>query len=207
VIAESPARADAHLEPAVSDRSLRLFLVRVLNFLTNYVVRYAPSFGLRRLWYQRVLGIEFGPGAGVHLGCYVWFYGPGQLRRSGVRIGANSRINRDCCLDARGPLEIGDNVSVSPEVVILTASHRIDDPSFRVETRPVIVEDHAWIGTRALILPGVTLGRGSVVAAGAVVTRDVPPLTIVAGVPARPVGMRPEHATEYVLDSGFPLFE
>jgi maltose O-acetyltransferase len=129
------------------------------------------------------------------------------VRRSGARIGAYSRINRDCCLDARGPLVIGENVSISPEVVILTAGHRTDDPGFPVETRPVTIEDHVWIGTRATILPGVRLGRGCVVAAGAVVTRDVPPLAIVGGVPAAQIGTRPAHATAYVLDEPPPLFE
>ncbi len=102
---------------------------------------------------------------------------------------------------------IGDNVSVSPEVTILTAQHRVDDPEFRVENRRVVIEDHVWIGTRATILPGVTLGRGCVVAAGAVVTRDVAPFVIVGGVPARPVGTRPESAAAYVLDQRLPLFE
>jgi maltose O-acetyltransferase len=151
--------------------------------------------------------LTLGPGAAIYLGCYVWFYGPGQLRREGLRIGAHSRINRDCCLDARGSLQIGDNVSVSPEVMILTAYHRHDDDNFPVETRAVTIEDHVWIGTRAMIMPGVTLGRGCVVAAGAVVTRDVPPLTIVAGIPARPVGSRPDRAARYVLDGSPPLFE
>jgi maltose O-acetyltransferase len=199
--------AAGRLEAGEGGRSLRLFVIRLLNYLTNYVVAHLPSFVVRRLWYQHVLGVRFGRRAGVHLGCYVWFYGPGQVRRDGFRLGAYSRINRDCCLDARGPLQIGDNVSVSPQVVILTASHRWDDPKFRVESRPVVIEDHVWIGTRATVLPGVTLGRGCVVAAGAVVTRDVAPLTIVAGIPARPVGVRPAAATEYVLDSAFPLFE
>ena len=98
-------------------------------------------------------------------------------------------------------------MSISPEVTILTAFHRMDDPEFRVETRPVVIEDHVWIGTRSTILSGVTLGRGSVVAAGAVVTRDVAPLAIVAGVPARPIGTRPAEAIDYVLDAPFPLFE
>lgn len=186
---------------------LRLFAVRTLNYLTNYVVSQIPSFSLRHAWYRHVLGVGLGHHAGVHLGCYVWFYGPGQLRRSGVTIGAYSRINRNCCLDARGPLRIGENVSISPEVTILTAFHRVDDPDFRVEERPVVIEDHVWIGTRATILAGVTLGRGCVVSAGAVVTRDVPPLAIVGGVPARPIGTRPASATEYVLDEPFPLFE
>ena len=69
------------------------------------------------------------------------------------------------------------------------------------------IEDHVWIGTRAMVLPGVTLGRGSVVCAGAVVTRDVPPLAIVAGV--RPHDRRAPGRTRpvYLLDTPFPLFE
>ena len=200
-------RASAQPEAASERRSLRLLVIRTLNFVTNYLVRHIPSFALRRAWYRRVLGVQMGHHAGVHLGCYLWFYGPGQLRRSGCRIGDYSRINRDCTLDARGPLHIGANVSISPEVVILTAAHRMDDPSFAVETRAVVIEDHVWVGTRAMVMPGVTLGRGSVVAAGAVVTRDVAPLSIVAGVPARPVGERPAEAATYVLDGNFPLFE
>ena len=186
---------------------IRLFAVRLLNYLTNYVVAHVPSFVLRRAWYRHVVGISFGQHTGVHLGCYVWFYTPRQVRRDRVSIGAYSRINRDCCLDVRGGLVIGENVSVSPEVMILTAAHGVADPEFRVVGKRVVIEDHVWIGSRAIILGGTTLGRGSVVAAGAVVTGDVPPLAIVAGVPARVVGTRPEEATHYVLDSNFPLFE
>jgi acetyltransferase-like isoleucine patch superfamily enzyme len=185
----------------------RLLLVRMLNYATNYVVGRVPSFALRRWWYARVLGIEIARGAGIHLGCYVWFYGPGQIRRDLVRVGENSRINRNCTLDVRGGLEIGADVSISPEVAILSAAHSVSDPGFRVELRRVTIEDHVFVGTRAIILPGVRLGRGSVVGAGAVVTADVPPFTIVGGVPARPIGMRPREATGYRLDGPFPLFE
>ncbi len=187
--------------------AVKTFAIRVVNWLTNYVVCHIPSFAFRRWWYRRVLGVQIAKTAGVHLNCYIWFYGPGQIRRDGFTIGAYSRINRNCCLDARGPLRIGDNVSISPEVTILTAFHRMDDPKFRVESRPVVIEDHVWVGSRATILSGVRLGRGSVVAAGAVVTRDVEPLQIVGGVPARPIGTRPADALGYVLDAKFPLFE
>jgi acetyltransferase-like isoleucine patch superfamily enzyme len=208
VIAEqSTERAQATPELGSERRSLRLFVIRVLNFVTNYIVRHIPSFALRRMWYEHVLGIRFEHHAGVHLGCFFWFYGPGGIRRNGTRIGAYSRINRNCCLDLRGSIRIGENVSISPEVMILTAAHRIDDPAFCVEVRPVVVEDYVWIGSRAIVLPGVTLGRGCVVAAGAVVTRDVPPLAVVAGVPARQVGTRPADALGYVMDTTFPLFE
>jgi|tagenome__1003787_1003787.scaffolds.fasta_scaffold20814767_2 acetyltransferase-like isoleucine patch superfamily enzyme len=201
------AAAPAKFEPAEKTGRLKLFMVRTLNYLTNHVVCHIPSFHLRHAWYRRVLGISLGRGAVVHLGCYVWFYGPGQLRRDGLVIGAHTRINRDCCLDARGSLRIGENVSISPEVTILTAYHPIDDPEFRVASRPIEIDDYAFVGTRATILAGVRIGRGAVVGAGAVVTRDVPPLAVVAGVPARQVGTRPEEALRYVLDSPPALFE
>jgi acetyltransferase-like isoleucine patch superfamily enzyme len=185
----------------------RVFAIRLITYLTNYLISGIPSFKLRHAWYRRVLGIALGPKAGVHLGCYFWFYGPGQIRRAGVSIGANSRINRDCMIDVRGGVRIGDNVSISPQVAISTAAHSAADPAFRVEIRPVVIEDNVWIGMRAMILGGVTLGRGSVVAAGAVVTKDVPPLTIVAGVPARPIGVRPEEASHYVIEEDYRLFE
>jgi acetyltransferase-like isoleucine patch superfamily enzyme len=202
-----PGRAEATPEEATDGSALRLFVIRTLAYLTNHVVSHVPFFALRHWWYRRVLGVQLERGAGVHLGCFIWFYGPRQIRRTGLTIGAHSRINRNCCLDARGGLEIGANVSVSPEVSILTAAHRYDDPEFGVENRRGVIEDHAWIGTRATILPGVTIGRGAVVATGAVVARDVPAFAIVGGVPARVIGTRPESAVAYVLDQPFPLFE
>jgi acetyltransferase-like isoleucine patch superfamily enzyme len=199
--------APGSYEPVQAAGSAKLFLVRVLNYLTNHVVAHVPSYRLRHAWYRRVLGIRLERGAAVHLGCYVWFYGPGQLRREGLSIGAYSRINRGCCLDARGALHIGENVSISPEVQILTAYHPPEDPEFRVMVKSVRIEDYAFIGSRATILAGVTIGRGAVVAAGAVVSRDVPPLAIVGGVPARRIGTRPEEALRYVIQDPPPLFE
>jgi maltose O-acetyltransferase len=186
---------------------MKTLSVRLLTYLTNHVVNRIPSFALRRAWYRHVLGISMGAGSGIHLGCYVWFLGPGQVRRSGVQIGRRTRINRDCCLDARGPVQIGDNVSISPEVAILTAEHRYDSPDFALLTRRVVIEDHAWIGMRATILPGTVIGRGAVVAAGAVATGEIAPMTVVAGVPARVVAKRSEEALEYELDDPFPAFE
>jgi maltose O-acetyltransferase len=207
MIGERTVRAPAELESAGDGSRPKLVAVRILQYLTNHVVCALPSFALRRLWYGRVLGVRIGRGAGIHLGCHLWFYGPGQVRRGGFTLGRHSRVNRDCRLDVRGSLHIGENVSISPEVTVLTASHGVDDPLFGVELRPVVIEDHVWIGTRAMIMPGVTLGRGSVVAAGAVVTRSVAPLTVVAGVPARTVAERDDAATAYVLDGRFPLFD
>ncbi len=186
----------------------RLTAIRLLSYANNHVVSHVPSYRLRHAWYRRVLGVRLGENAGVHLDCRIWFFGPSRLRKDGyLSIGAHSRINRGCLLDARGPLRIGENVSVSAEVAIITTQHRPEAPDFAVESRPVVIEDHVWIGMRAMILPGVTVGRGSVVAAGAVVTKDVPALSVVAGVPAKQIGMRGLDDPSYVLAEPFPMFE
>jgi acetyltransferase-like isoleucine patch superfamily enzyme len=185
---------------------IRLLAIRVMNYLTNHIIAHVPSYKLRHLWYRKVLGIQLEPGAGVHLGCYVWFYGPNDVRRSQVRIGRNSHINRDCVLDVRGGLTIGENVSVSADVSIVTIA-KLATSRGPAERKAVSIEDNVWIGTRAIIMPGVTLGRGAVVGAGAVVINDVPPLAIVFGSPARTVGKRPAEEADYVLEGRFPLFE
>lgn len=185
---------------------LKLLCIRIANYLTNYIINRIPSFSVRHLWYRRALGIQLGDGSGIFLGCYIWFCSLGQLRRNGLRIGKHCRINRNCCLDARGSLSIGDNVSISPEVAILTMQHFYNDPTFADDFRPVVIEDHVWIGARAMIMPGVTVGRGAVVAAGAVVTKDVAPRGIVGGVPAKPIGFR-DLDPHYVFDAPLPLFE
>ena len=217
-----PARQEPQTEPREDSRSvdmlrlestdnrsggLRLLALRALNYATNSVIAHIPSFAVRRAWYRHLLGIELSGTAAVFRDCYFWYYTPRQVRRDGARIGANTYINRRCTLDLRGGIDIGDNVSISPEVMVLTASHLADDPRFPVHLKRVSIEDYAWVGSRATILPGVTLGRGCVVAVGAVVTRDVPPLAIVAGVPAREVGRRDSAALVYELDSRPPLFE
>jgi acetyltransferase-like isoleucine patch superfamily enzyme len=208
----APAVEDAPRQgaPSMLDdgiRPLRLFCIRVLNYLTNHVVAHLPSFTLRRLWYRYAVGIDFGPGASVFLGTYLWFSGPRETRRRGVAIGRNSFVNRNCTLDIRGGLTIGDNVSISPEVMILGQSHDYNDPTWAlIDAGPITIEDHVWIGSRATILPGVTVGRGAVVAAGSVVTKDVDPKTVVAGIPAKPVASRESGATAYTLGPP-PLFE
>lgn len=203
-VIDTPASASAGMRP----KDLYKWVgVCVLRYITNHIVAHIPSYAIRHLWYRRALGIQIGTGCGIQMGCYVWTHGPSLNRYYRVRIGNASMINDGCTLDVRGGLAIGDNVSVSREVTIVTASHGANDPAFSLEHGPVVIEDHVWIGTRAMILPGVTIGRGSVVAAGAVVTRDVPPLSIVGGVPARAIGTRDVAATKYVLDDRLPLFE
>ena len=138
------------------------------------------------------------------MGTRIWFHSPGSIRRTGASIGRGTRVNRDCTLDTRGGLRIGEQVSVSPEVAILTCDHDPDRPGFRLRHRAVVIEDRVWIGTRATILPGVRVGRGAVVAAGAVVTRDVAPLAIVAGAPAQLLRRRDPAGLDYRLDLAPP---
>lgn len=107
-----------------------------------------------------------------------------------VKIGSNTTIGHNALLDGRGSLFIGNNVNLSSEVMIWTMQHDPQSSEFQATSAPVIVEDYVWISTRAIVLPGVTLGEGAVVSAGAVVTKNVEPHTIVAGVPAMPIKER-----------------
>lgn len=110
-----------------------------------------------------------------------------------VIIGKNCNINKSVVLDGRMGLSIGSNVDISQEVNIWTEQHDYIDPHYKAVGAPVVIEDYVWIASRATILPGVRIGRGAVVACGAVVTNDVPPLTVVGGVPAKAIGTRPDN--------------
>lgn len=102
----------------------------------------------------------------------------------------NSEINRGCFLLAKDTITIGRNSTLAYQATILTSAnphgpHNRLSKLYPAMTAPVTIGDDVWIGARAVILPGVTIGECSVVAAGAVVNRDVPPYTVVAGVPAK----------------------
>jgi maltose O-acetyltransferase len=157
--------------------------------LRDFVIRAAgqlPFNALRLFLYRHLFGVTIAKGVRIEGGCTIW--GPKR-----VTIGAGSVINRDVILDGRFPLTIGSHASISTRSMILTLEHDLSDEEFRALGAPVQIGDRAFIGTGAIILPGVTIGEGSAVAAGAVVTKDVDPFTIVGGVPARPIGKRPEN--------------
>lgn len=107
-----------------------------------------------------------------------------------ISIGKHCNINKNCVLDGRGELSIGNNVDIAQDVYIWTEEHDYNSPTYSARIAPVIIEDYVWIASRATILPGVKIGRGSVIACGAIVTKDIPPLSIVAGVPAKIIGER-----------------
>ncbi|NEQ29320.1 MAG: acyltransferase [Microcoleus sp. SIO2G3] len=154
-----------------------------LLYLTNRIINYIPFHFIRLGFYRSLLKFDIGLNSAIFMG--TWFD-----TKNNFKLGNNSIINQNCRLDNRGGIIIGDNVSISAEVCILTADHDLQNADFAGCTRPVTIEDYVFLGTRAMILPGVTLGKGSAVAAGAVVTKNVPPFTIVAGIPAKPIGTR-----------------
>jgi maltose O-acetyltransferase len=155
-----------------------------LLYFANHVINHIPLHFVRLGFYRVFLNFDIDSGSTIFMG--TWFDS-----KTYFKMGKNSIINQKCRLDNRGCITIGESVSISAEVCILTADHDRQRSDFATRLRSVTIEDYVFIGTRAIILPGVTLGKGSLVAAGAVVTKDVTPFTVVAGVPAKPIGSRP----------------
>lgn len=119
-----------------------------------------------------------------------------------ITIGNNCNINKQCVLDGRGNLYIGSNVDIAQQTNIWTEQHDYNSSSFAAVRKAVVIEDYVWIASRATILPGVTIHKGAVVAAGSVVTKDVPPFAVVGGVPARVIGHR-QQELRYKLGDRF----
>jgi acetyltransferase-like isoleucine patch superfamily enzyme len=116
----------------------------------------------------------------------------------GLRVGDNSSIGPYSYIGCSGYIEIGDNVMMSPRVSIYSENHNFSDTDQPMNQQGVTrsfvkIEDDCWIAANSIILAGVTVGKGSVVAAGAVVTKDVPPFSIVAGNPAEIIKKRKNH--------------
>ncbi len=141
-------------------------------------------------------GITFGDH--VTIGRFAMIRPSGYYGREigeGLRVGDYSNIGPYCYIGCSGRIEIGTNVLMSPRVSMYAEDHnfaRYDLPIKQqgVTRRSIVVEDDCWLASNSIILAGVRVGKGAIVAAGAVVTRDVPPYSIVAGVPARVIGQR-----------------
>ena len=141
-----------------------------------------PSHRLRRAVYLRA-GIQLHPTSSLH-----WrarFFAP-----KGLKVGPFSTLGNDGFYDAREGISIGGHVNIAAEVRIFTREHDVQSRDFAETGGPVVIEDYAYLGTRVTVLPGVRIGKGAVVASGAVVTKEVPPYTIVGGVPAVRLGER-----------------
>ncbi len=161
---------------------LRMFKRAVCLYLANHWINQIPSFRVRHWYYRHVLHYSIGRDSSIHMGTFV--------TGDSITIGDNVVINRNCYLDGRIGLEIWNNVNVSPEVYIISMEHDPDSPTFATRGGPVVIEDNVWVGARAIITPGVTLGEGAVIGAGAVVVHSVAPYRIAVGVPAREIRHR-----------------
>ncbi len=155
-----------------------------------------PSHFFRKLVY-RVFGMSIGKRAVI--------YGGAEIRRpEWIKIGCGSVVGNDAILDGRLGIEIGCNVNLSSGVWIWTVQHDHQSKDFKDVGGAVRIGDRAWISCRVVILPGVCVGEGAVVAAGAVVTKDVEPFSVVAGVPAKKIGDR-RRDLDYSLADGSPI--
>ncbi|PHQ36740.1 acyltransferase [Rhodopirellula bahusiensis] len=168
--------------------NLRVLAGSLAAFGYNHIVGKLPSRLVRSLYLQAYLRRR-GQGTGIQMGCRF-------LNGRRVSFGDRNVINFGCLLDGRKfNITTGSDVSIGPEVAILTLGHDPQSPDFADRGGDVVIGNHVWIGYRATVLPGVTIGDGAVVAAGAVVSKDVDPYTIVAGVPAKPIGTRTKDLT------------
>jgi acetyltransferase-like isoleucine patch superfamily enzyme len=153
------------------------------------IAGHLPTNTARVAVYRSLFGMKIGKGAKVEGGCIL--FGPQR-----ITIGEGAVINRGVLLDGRFPLTIGKHTSISIFTIILTLEHDLfDTEGFRSVGAPVSIGERVFIGARAIVLPGVTIGDGAAIAAGAIVTKDVDPFSIVAGVPAKPIGARPRRLT------------
>lgn len=153
---------------------------------------YVPFHHYRRFVY-RLFGVSIGKGSTIHM--FASFYNP-----LNISIGKDTIIGEWVVLDGRTRLTIGDHVDIASNVMIYNAEHDVHSSGFtKARLEAVTIEDYVFIGPRAIILPGVTVGRGAVIGAGAVVTKDVPSLSIVGGVPAKEIGTRDESSLNYTL--------
>lgn len=170
----------------------RQFSIWKRSFLAAWLTMLLPYIPSRRV---RLACLRF---AGARIGRISMLAGFEVRSPSGVSIGDGCSIGRRVILDGRRGLEIGNNVTIATDVIIWSLQHDHNDVDFRVQGAPVVVEDRAWICSRAIILPGVRIGACAVVAAGAVVTRDVEPYSVVGGIPARRIGERDRKDYRYV---------
>lgn len=160
-----------------------------------------PSHHIRNYIYKKIFRVKMADNVVIYNHC--------QIRKHrNLVIGKGSIIGDQVMLDARNGIEIGENVNFSTGVKIWTEQHDHRDPDFKCnsdESFRVVIDNRSWIGPRTTILPGVHVGEGAVVAAGAVVTKDVPPFAIVAGIPAKIIGER-NHNLQYEFNGKYVPF-
>lgn len=160
---------------------LQLIFIHIINLLSSILGNDFLSCILRKHSLS-LLGIKFGDGTTIRGGSY--FYG------GGLTTGINCQINRNCYFDFTQSVIFGNNVVIGHGVTFITAEHKIGSSAHRAgsaQGKAIIVEDGVWIGANSTVLPGITVGAGSVIAAGAMITRNVPSNVVMGGVPAKKI--------------------
>jgi acetyltransferase-like isoleucine patch superfamily enzyme len=148
----------------------------------NFFVSWIPSHFVRKFYLNHILGVIVNKNASILLGC--------QFNTVNNLTIGESVLNQRCHIDNRGGITIGNHVSLGPQVAIISSDHDMQSITLEGFEAPVEIEDYVFVGARAIILKGVRIGRGAVISAGSVVHRDVDAYTIVAGVPAKKIGIR-----------------
>lgn len=166
--------------PKAINRIKTVFL-EILLFKLK-IIGHVPIHTFRKLIYILV-GIKIPMDSNIYMGAN--FFNP-----SGITIGHDSLIGTNAFLDGRAPLTIGNHSSLASDVMIYNDEHNIHDPNYGNSFGPVTIGNYVFIGPRAIILPTVKIGDGAVIAAGAVVTKDVPPFEVWGGIPAKKIGDR-----------------
>ena len=183
--------------PLTLNQALPKILTRLYNYWLDYelfilnIITWIPSHELRKL-FLRASGMHIGPRSTLHTGCR--FY-----EQANISIGEGTIIGDRCFLDGRENVTIGNHVDIASQVLIYNSEHDLESPDFTAKSAVVIIKDYVFIGPRAIILPGVTVGKAAVVAAGAVVTKSVPDFAIVGGVPAKVIAERKNQHPHYRL--------
>ena len=181
--------------------TIRQVISKIFNRLINYFIDFElmilrwvghiPSHIARNSFYS-LSGIKIGSGSTIHM--WANFFQP-----KNISIGEDTIIGDHVFLDGRATLSIGNHVDIASSVMIYNSEHDIESTGFHAITEAVKIEDYCFIGPRVIILPGVTIGYGAIVAAGAVVTQSVAPFKIVGGVPAKIIGERKSKNLKYKL--------
>jgi len=169
---------------------IRVFLSELRLYICNHIVNKIPLISLRMWFYRYIMGFKIGKESYI-------FMGSTFDATQGLMMGNYSVINAGCRIDTRAKVEIGNNVSVSNNTIVLTADHDMNSENFKGRTFGVIIKDYVWIGTSAMIMPGVTIEEKAVVAAGSIVTKNVSAFAVVAGIPAKKIKERADVDYEY----------
>ena len=169
---------------------LFIWKISFIWIIQNYLISYLPSLRIRK-----ALLIFFG--AKIHKSATI-YSGCEYRNPSHLKIGSGSSIGHRSILDSRMGLTIGKNVVLATEIMIWTLHHDYNDINFKNDGAPVFIDDYVWIGSRAIILPGVKINKFAIVAAGSVVTKDVPEYSVVGGIPAKVIAMRDKKEYNYI---------